>query len=366
MKTKTLFLRALLGATALTAFTVGQAHAAGTAAGTNVQNIFTLDYQVGGVDQDQITNDGTGGNADPTSFTVDRVIDLSVTEDATTVDSTPGATEALSFTLTNDGNDSQQYSFALLDEAANNDFDGSPYSIYYEDPSSPGTFILFDGTAWPTLTPDQSINVEIRGDIPTGATDGQQETLSLLATTVDGTGTPVTQDTDGNDADLSVVENVFGDDPASADASSGDSTTVPDGIDSATSTFIIATADLAGDKVVNMITEDGSNCTNFATPADSTVHPVPGACIEYVITVTNTGSEAATAIAISDTLNTNLTFVDAVDSGFTVSGTLTEPAANTDCGASTCTVAYSGGTLAAPVAPATSTSATITIRALVK
>jgi len=41
--------KALLGATALTAFTAVSAHAAGTAAGTDVQNTFTLNYEVNNV-----------------------------------------------------------------------------------------------------------------------------------------------------------------------------------------------------------------------------------------------------------------------------------------------------------------------------
>jgi len=49
--TKNTILKGLLGATALTVFTAGSAHAQLTPAGTNVQNTFTLTYDVGGVTQ---------------------------------------------------------------------------------------------------------------------------------------------------------------------------------------------------------------------------------------------------------------------------------------------------------------------------
>ena len=372
MKQKKLFLKTLLGATALTVFTAGQAHAAGTAAGTTVDNIFTLDYQVGGVAQDQITNDGNSGNPAPTSFTVDRVIDLSV-ESNTDTTVTPGATDQeLVFTLTNEGNDTHFYDLTIIDEAAADDFDASPYTIFYEDPNMPGTFIEFTGANYPQLDADDSIEVRIQGDIPSGALDGEAEALSLTATTVDAGGTAVTEDTDGNNADLSIVENVFGDDPGSEEATGADGSN-PDGTDSAIAQFIIATADLTGTKEVFMIEENsdatGAGCGDLSKPADATAYSAPGTCVEYVITVSNDGSTAATDIAIADILNTNLIFVDAVTSGFDVAGTLTEPANGTSCDgtAATCNITLTGATLNAPALPTDpATTATLTIRALVK
>jgi len=46
MKTTQTLLKVLVSASALTAFTAVSAHAGGTTAGTNVQNTFTLDYQM--------------------------------------------------------------------------------------------------------------------------------------------------------------------------------------------------------------------------------------------------------------------------------------------------------------------------------
>ncbi len=368
MKHKTQLLKVLLGASALTVFTVGNAHAAGTAAGTSVENIFTLDYQVGGVDQTQITNDGAVGNDDPTAFTVDRLIDLNVDSTVDT-DVTPGSTDqALVYTLTNEGNDTQQYNLTLLDEALN-DFDATGLEIWYDDPLNPGTYIQFTGANYPELIADQTINVEIRGDIPAGATDGQQDGISLLATTLDTSGVLVTEDADGNDADLSVVENVFADDPMSAEASSGDDGANPDGVESGTAIFNVVTADLTGTKTVSMIGEDDTNCGTIPFASDPNAHPIPGACVEYVITVVNSGSADATSIVINDVLDDNLEFIGAVAGGDFSAGAFGTPAlpgANTDCTGGACEVNFENGVLPAPTGGATETTGTITIRALVK
>lgn len=88
----------LIAWVALALFGVTAAEAAGTSAGTTVANTFTLDYQVGGVSQTQITSSGS-----PTEFTVDRLVDLTVTSagDTTVV---PGATgQTLVWSVRNDG-----------------------------------------------------------------------------------------------------------------------------------------------------------------------------------------------------------------------------------------------------------------------
>lgn len=349
----------MLGATALTAFTAVSAHAGGTAAGTNVQNTFTLDYQVNGEDQTTIDNVGT-----PTEFTVDRLIDVNVESTADT-NVTPGQTSGtLNFTLTNEGNDTQQYNLTIVDEALN-DFDASAYSVWYEDPANPGVFIEFTGSNYPELAPDATIAVEIRSSqIPAGAADGEQESLSLIATTHDTSGALVSEDNDGNSLTGS-AENVFADDPASAEASTGDSTTDSDGKDSATAIFLVASADLAANKAVTIFSEDGAGCATIpGTPTGG--YSVPGSCVEYVITVTNEGGEDATAVTLTDILNENLEFVAAVPSGFT-GGSFSPalPTAGTDCAGSACNITYTGATVDAP-APGGTTTATLTIRAIVK
>jgi len=73
-----LILKGLLSATALTAFSAGTAFAGGTTAGTTVTNTFTLNYNVGTTPQPPVTGDT------PTTFVVDRLIDVNVAPNAGT------------------------------------------------------------------------------------------------------------------------------------------------------------------------------------------------------------------------------------------------------------------------------------------
>ena len=69
---------------------------------------------------------------------------------------------------------------------------------------------------------------------------------------------------------------------------------------------------------------------------------------------------------MEDILPDELIFVAAQFAGFTGGSFTTIPGVNADCAAGACVVNYTGGSLAIPVAPATTTEGTVTIRALVK
>jgi len=173
----------------------------------------------------------------------------------------------------------------------------------------------------------------------------------------------VTEDTDGND--ILAVENVFAD--AAGDVTGDDAA---DGSHSATNTYTISTADLTADKTVSVFaqTPDGSNdCAVIpGTPATPVAdqYAIPGACVEYVITATNSGAATATAIDIEDTLPPNLTFVAATASGFSTAGTFsTSPTANQNCSSTPCVVIYDGAELTD--GSTTPTVGTVVIRALI-
>ena len=110
------FVKCMFAAGAFAIASANGAMAAGTAAETNVQNTFSLNYSVDGTPQPTIDT-GPGGSNTPTEFTVDRKVDLTV---ATNGNETvaPGETGAeLTFTLTNTGNDTQAYDLSLINEA---------------------------------------------------------------------------------------------------------------------------------------------------------------------------------------------------------------------------------------------------------
>lgn len=380
--------KGLLGASVFSIFAAGNAFAAGTLAGTNVQNTFTLDYQVSGVDQPTIDTSAAGSNT-PTEFTVDRLVDLTVASSGDTTVA-PGATgEELIFTLTNTGNDTQAYDLSVVNVASGDTFDlttsGLTITYYIDDGLVPLAFdpggadgagtVFSAGTPTIDIAPDTLVWVVVSGDIPTeygaGPTtvvDGDTVGLTLVADTLEPTtagataGDEVLADGDATNTLTGAAENVLADLAGVTDgANAGDH--------SATGTFIVASADVTADKAVTIYRESTTDALCGAipgTPAMSEQYSVPGSCVEYVITVTNNGATAAaTAIALTDVLPDELDYVNAVAAGFTTTGTFTTPtivapATSLDCTSGACTISLTGATLNAGV------TGTVTIRAKVK
>jgi len=321
--------KGLLGASALTIFSTGTAFAAGTAADTTVSNTFTLNYSVGTTPQPPVTNSGT-----PTTFKVDRLVDLTVAAIAPASTSAPGAAdEDLRFTVTNNGNDTQAYALSVVQETGD-DFQTTNVTILYyiddgdgifEPDGDDGAAITYNGTttgasAGGDVPADRLLHVIVQSDIPSGATDGQTADLTLVADTL---------------------------------------VTGASGV-----------ANITGTKTVSVFSEDGSGCGTIpgtpATPA-SEQHAIPGACIEYVITASNEGPADALAITIADTLPDELEFVAASFADFDGSPAFAPalPAGGTDCDSGACVISLAtaeldGGSVGSP------NEGTLTIRALIK
>lgn len=375
--------KGLLGATALSFFMSGNAFAAPldlTPAGTNVQNTFTLDYQVSGVDQPTIDT-GPSGSDTPTEFTVDRLIDLTVDSTADANVAPDAQDQTLEYSITNTGNDTQAYDLSLADPA--DDFDATGLTVLYYVDDGDGVFDPDTGSggadgvgvpyvpgttgATADIAADGVLWVVVTGDIPDTVADGDTDGITLVADTLEPStagataGDPVVADTGGNTL-TGVAENVLGDDAGVTDAANA-------GDHSATGTFIVAAADVTASKVVSVFLQDGvdaATCGTFPGSADADPLSIPGSCVEYVISATNDAgaSSTATAIDISDFLPQQLTFAGAITSGFggTPAPSLTAPTVGTDCSptATTCEVSLTGAELA-PGA-----TGTITIRALVQ
>ena len=328
----------------------GIAHAVGTDAGTSVQNTFTLDYEVNSVAQTQITNDGIGGNPAPTAFTVDRLVNVTVTSQGD-LSVTPNAQDQdLVFAVRNDGNDNQAYSLAL-ENLAGDDFDPTGVTVAYfvddgdglyepgADDGAGTAYTAGSGTATADIAPDAILWVVITGDIPGTVTNGQSADIALLADSLNPAASldPGYTATPGNQTVAEVgVNNVTGEaqnvladvtGTATADANT-------DGAHSDTASYNVGAADLTASKTVSVLATDGAafGCGNFAnTQINASQYAAPGACVEYVITVSNGAgaSQNATNIDVSDFLPDGITFVDAQTTGdLSGNGTFTEPAAN--------------------------------------
>ena len=392
----------------------GAAHATNdlTEAGTSVANTFELSYEVDDVVQPIITNDPTATSPSgvnlqgtPTLFTVDRKVDLILTATNSILDTPPGTTATLTFELLNEGNDTQAYSFSIEDlDTGGITFDADSVTIEYaidvgdDDVLTTETFTTITETAVGAGSGDVTgdvgkgvrVFINVTGTVLATEPDANTDDITLVAETRDptawvntgdatafaGTVTPgaVTSATGGANSVTGDAQNVLAD-------GAGVSDSAVDGLFSATGVIRVQSPDLTATKVVTAISEPGtsdpftpiSDCDTATAVPDAKA--IPGACVEYVITVVNGGSVAADTLVISDTLPAEVTFVSATFSA-PASGTgfdddpavgaagpvLTAPTtpADSNCNGSNCVITLSDALL-----PAGRTG-TITIRALVK
>ena len=275
------------------------AHATGTTAGTSVSNTATVNYNVGGVAQAPITSA-------PTSFVVDNKIDLTVTEvggAATTV--VPGQTAAvLTYLVSNTGNSPEGYQLSasnlggtvLFTRTDNADFAG--YSVFVDSNANGVYNAGVDAAAnIDTLAKDASVAVFVVVNIPNGATNAQVVNVRLQArAAVPGTaGATLETQTAGADT-VRRRYRVRGCRVGMRTATADDQ-------------YFVASAALAISKTSSVI----SDPFNGATIPKA----IPGATVEYVVTIANTGAATAGGISVSDTLNANLAFVQGAYAGAT-------------------------------------------------
>lgn len=296
-----------------------QSLAAGTPAGTSIQNTATINYEVGGVPQTAI-------NSNIASFVVDNKVDLIVTRlDSAAVAVSPAGTNYVTtFFVTNIGNKSQGYVFngslsgtgdANTASGTTNPF-GAPNdtltmlntrtfvsavdcTITPGDPlpsSSTPTFNAVNDTAVvvDTLAADDCAYVFVVADADTvanGFDDGDTAVVRLTAQArVAGSNAATTMTRHNDDADVAGTEqNIFAD--AGTDAT-----------EAADSVYVVSSATLAVLKSSAVIFDPVNTAPNYKA--------IPGAVVEYSIELTNTGSEDATGLAITDTLpTTGITFL---------------------------------------------------------
>jgi hypothetical protein len=287
-----LFILSLFGAS-------HSAWAAGTVAGTSVSNSATINYQVGAITQPAIASNTV-------AFVVDRRVNLAVvTTDAAAVSVTPGSSNnIITFTVTNTSNDVMDFALtsqALVGGAAKftgtDNINASAISVFVESGATPGYQAAQDtATFIDELAADVNRTVYIVGTFPTGLSNSDIATYGMIAEAraaggAGSLGAALTQDTGADNP--STVQIVFGDGAGSDDAAR-------DARQSDRSDFRVVTATLSVTKTSSVISDPFNNTTNPKA--------IPGAVIEYTITITNAASAAtASSIAVSDSLNAEIT-----------------------------------------------------------
>ena len=273
--------------------------AAGTVAGTSISNSATINYQVGAISQPAITSNTV-------AFVVDKKVNLAVvTTDAAAVSVTPGSSNNIvTFTVTNTSNDAMDFALtsqALVGGAAKftgtDNINASAVSVFVESGATPGYQAAQDtATFIDELAADGNKTVYIVGTFPTGLANGDIATYGMIAEAraaggASSLGAALAQDAGADNP--STVQIVFGDDTGTDDASR-------DAKHSDRSDFRVVTATLAVTKTSSVISDPFNNTTNPKA--------VPGAVIEYIVTITNAaGAATASSISVSDSLNSEIT-----------------------------------------------------------
>jgi len=287
--------------------------AAGTTAGTDIDNLATVDYEVNGNNQEDIESAPGAGNSVPgvgngtaTSFEVDNRVDFTLTQvgAAHTVVS-PGDTDAfVEFLLTNNGNSAQDFRMAFTqlgsgDGAVNTlvDTDVDMANVRIRVGNGGGVPVLGDLEYADEIAEDASVTVYVfaDADVVLGLANGDIANLELSAT-VAAAGAAASLGTDlvddvGNADDPAAIDIVF------ADGGAG----LGDGIESDRDGFEVQSAGLNVTKVATVIDDPFNGTTNPKA--------IPGATVEYVITIANSGTLDADNISVSDSIDADVTFI---------------------------------------------------------
>ena len=297
---RTMRLLASASTLAAAAVAASPAMAEGTTAGTTITNSVTLNYKVGGVDQNAVTASDPG-------FKVDRKVNLTVAEvGSATTSVSPGEENAVTaFTVTNASNAPLDFALAATQlsggtaaHGGTDNFNADTIKIFV-DTNNNGSFDAgtdLEAAYLDEVAADSSKRVFVVAKVPVGRSTGDVAGVRLAATAAEsgGSGSQGATVTQTAGANTDNVDTVF------ADTNSGGNV-ARDGIHFAEDDYTILAAALTATKSSRVISD----------PFNGTTNPkmIPGAVVEYCIAVANAaGSATASGISVSDTLPTATTY----------------------------------------------------------
>lgn len=290
---------AMLTGTATAGLWAAQAHAAGTIAGTNIDNNATVSFSVGGSPVQSVPSNTA-------RFVVDRKVNLAVAEvgGTPTLVSLGAADQVTTFTVTNLTNavqdfrletDQQSVSIPLL---GTDNFDVTSLRAFV-DANNNGVYDVNVDTAdfIDELAPDASATVFIVANVPN--TPGASTAFVSLNAVAAAGGTPNTRG-----ADLVATSLLTPDNALTVDVVFADDTGLLDqprnGAQRAFDSYRIATASVSMTKTSRVVSD----------PINLLVNPraIPGATLEYCLTVTNAGPGTVTGVSITDSIPANTSY----------------------------------------------------------
>lgn len=253
------------------------AFAAGTLAGTDINNIASATY------------DGPTGPVTLSSnnvvINVDELLDVTVTgTDPGDISTAPGATNNVqTFRITNTGNGNEGFVLSADVNISGDDFNPTLSQIVI-DTNNNGVYdagtdtVYVVGSNNPVLTPDQSQVIFVLTNTPSTPVNGNRAEVVLTATAVTGSGAPGTSFAGLGDG--------------GGDAVVG--TTRATASDNAF--LVVQAATLALVKSATIVDPFGGS------------RPVPGAIITYSLVATVSGAGTLNNIVISDPIPTNTSY----------------------------------------------------------
>lgn len=287
------------------------AYAAGTTSGTTITNNVNVTYSVGGVTQNPLSASD--------SFVVDRKVNLTVTEvGSATTSVSPGQLAAVTtFDIQNLSNTTIDVGL-LASNLSGDAYDVSNFK-YYADTNNDGVYTAgtdFEITYLDQVAADGIMRVFVVADIPLGGSTGDVANIRLAGTAQEGTaagsqGAVIGASTGANTA--MGVETVLAD-------TNADGNTASDGIHFDEDSYTKLAAALSATKTSRVVSDPVNGSTNPKA--------IPGAIVEYCISVTNAGGASASNVAISDTLPSETLYYSTF--GVKVDGTVTSGTCNAD------------------------------------
>ena len=264
--------------------------------GTPVTNTATVTFSVGTVSQDPVLSN-------PETFWVDRRVNFELTtEEVQLEEVAPGQDEVfVSFLVTNTSNGPLDFVTNAL-SIATGTVRGETITAELTDYTvEVAAAVVTPGNA-PAETPvlgannvrvvnldvGEQIRIHVYGNVPPTLVDNDIAAVDLSLTAAEAGNGPQLEETAGADNKLA-IDNVFAN-TSGADGSGNATETLREG-------FRVLGADVEAEK--NGVTiDDGLGNTDPLT-----AKPIPGATVEYTITVTNNGSQVATGVVVTDTLD---------------------------------------------------------------
>ncbi len=253
-------------------------YAAGTSAGTVISNSATVNYNVGASE--------LSATSDPATVIVQELINATLeSKDANKEQKVAPSQNnaALKFELTNTGNGNEAFILTQENISSGDQFDTTFDNIFIDDGNGifePLSDVIYTPTS---LAPDTSITLWVASkDIPNTQNNGDRADIRVNALSqtfsTAGNSNPAVGDTVSSAGDSST---------AAIHASSGPATD--------TATFMMDTSAITMD-IQKSITEVRDTITATGDQA------IPGAEVDYLITVEVTGTGDASDVVVTDTL----------------------------------------------------------------